>query len=533
VSPTSSNINVPLTPEGVELLKNRMKDIAREVEKMSDQHLARLADVKTEVIGQHRKNRNSVTLDDAEKIEQAKDKASKKWTQPVLATVAVVSKDTIERMFKCDRVRVDSIKSVASALRVDERDLVDRIYWPRFATTVDLSEDAEPKLDDEQQARSLFAHPFQTIIDQKTKDFVGREYVFTESAKFINSKTNGYFTIIGDPGIGKSTILAKYVQNTGCVAHFNVENDGDNRADQFLESVCKQLIKQYQLSYSLALPADAKSDGVFLNKLLDEVALKRNGKPVVIAVDALDEVDQSSQTNKNANILYFPRYLPSGIYFLTTVRRGVDVPLVTDAPQQIFNLMNYQSQSRADVCTYIINRVNGSDKLRQWINSQKLTEENFIDEIATRSENNFMYLYYVLYGIEEDIYPELSLDSLPLGLQQYYQFHSQKMGMNDLPRSNVKINVMYHLAESRQPISCQLISEYIGETPLKVQDVLKAWLQFLHKRTIEGEVCYSIYHPDFWRFLHKHETIEAARVSISKINKQKSDNLWEAMFGDE
>jgi len=30
----------------------------------------------------------------------------------------------------------------------------------------------------------------------------------------------GYFTIEGDPGAGKSAILAEYVRRTGCIAHF-------------------------------------------------------------------------------------------------------------------------------------------------------------------------------------------------------------------------------------------------------------------------------------------------------------------------
>ena len=82
---SASNMNgVSLTPAGVALLKNRMVDIAREVNEISDEHLARLANVNTQVVHQYRKNRKSVTLQDSKKIEDAKVKASKKWTIPVL-----------------------------------------------------------------------------------------------------------------------------------------------------------------------------------------------------------------------------------------------------------------------------------------------------------------------------------------------------------------------------------------------------------------------------------------------------------------
>ena len=89
------------------------------------------------------------------------------------------------------------------------------------------------------------------------------------------------------------------------------------------------------------------------------------------------------------------------------------------------------------------------------------------------------------------------------------------------------------MAESHQPISCQLISEYVGEQQLTVQELLDDWEQFLHKPIIEGETCYSIYHASFRDFLHRKDIVQAAGVSLKAINKQKSDNLWEAMFGDE
>ncbi len=371
---------------------------------------------------------------------------------------------------------------------------------------------------------------FRSLIEDKTKDFVGRQYVFEDIAKFLTKNPKGYFIIEGDPGIGKSAILAEYVRQTGCVVHFNVQGQYET-AKEFLKTLCTELLNRYQLT-SMTLPDDAKQYGAFLDQLLAETALNRNGKQVVIAIDALDEVDRSSH-NSNDNILYLPRYLSEGIYFVMTRRRGVEIPFITDAPQQLFKLMDYENQSREDVCTYIQNRINGSESLRQRIVERGETEAEFIEKIAEKSENNFMYLVYVLQDIEQGLYKDLSLERFPQGLQQYYEFHWRHMGMTAKPLPVSKINTVYHLAESHQPISCQLISEYVGEQQLTVQELLDEWEQFLHKPIIEGETCYSIYHASFRDFLHRKDIVQAAGVSLKTIKKQKSDNLWEAMFGDE
>src|SRR5262245_46004334 len=102
----------------------------------------------------------------------------------------------------------------------------------------------------------------QGLIADKTEGFVGREYVFAAIDSFLASQPSGYFVVEGDPGVGKSAILAEYVRRHGCVAHFNVRSQGVNRADQFLASVCAQVIARYELPYP-ALPPDATRDGAF------------------------------------------------------------------------------------------------------------------------------------------------------------------------------------------------------------------------------------------------------------------------------
>ncbi len=357
---------------------------------------------------------------------------------------------------------------------------------------------------------------FQSLIEDKTEGFVGREYVFDAIESFLTNNPKGYFIIIGDPGMGKSAILAKYVQDTGCIAHFNVQLQGPNRADQFLQSICTQLIDRYQLPYD-PVPSNAIRDGEFLSQLLDEVAQRSNGKPVVIAIDALDEVDSGSY--RDANILYLPPHLPTGVYFIMTRRRGVEVPFTTYAPVQIINLLEYQADSQRDVRKYIQNRVNSSEKLRQRVDKRRETIAEFIDKIVDKSENNFMYVRYVLQDLEKGLYQDLSLESFPQGLQGFYEFHWRRMGMTPNPLPDAKIKIVYILGEVRQPVSRQQICDFSGEDPRTVQTVLNEWEQFLHELLRDNQRRYSVYHASFRDFLHRKDILETTGLAIPGIHQ--------------
>ncbi|MEQ9237023.1 Swt1 family HEPN domain-containing protein [Coleofasciculus sp. E2-BRE-01] len=377
-------------------------------------------------------------------------------------------------------------------------------------------------------------HSFQSLIEEKTAGFIGREFVFQAIEEFLTSQPSGYFIIQGEPGIGKSAILAKYVQQTGCVAHFNVRSQGINRADQFLENVCTQLIARYNLPYS-SLPPDAKRDGKVFSQLLAEIVkaqgvAPKKGKRLVIAVDALDEVDQTDHSG--ANLLYLPTSLDKGVYLVMT-QRPVTLTLTVNTPPHRFNLMQYQTQSLEDIHRYIRSEINKSSPLQAWIDERGLTVGEFVTQLANKSENNFMYLRYVLPDIADGKYRNLSIESLPQGLQDYYEDHWRRMGMFDKESKRTKIKIVYVLAELREPVSRELIAEFAGEDAFTVQEVLDEWQQFLHRDKFNGETRYSIYHSSFCDFLSRKDIVQAAGVTLQDINARISDKLMQGMFGDE
>ncbi len=361
----------------------------------------------------------------------------------------------------------------------------------------------------------------ETIIADRTQDFTGRRFVFEAIAKFLQNNPKGYFVLEADPGVGKTSIMAKLVLllKRHCVAHFNSQSQGIVRAEQFLENACTQLIRGYQLNYP-QLPENATRDGNFLSRLLGEVSAKLGGKKLIIVVDALDEVDLGLQRH-GSNVLYLPDALPDNVYFIVS-KRGQSLPLPN---HQDFDLMHYSTESLADVNVYIDKRTGNSASIQSWINRQNLQREQFVAAVAEKSQYNFMYLRYVLNDIDSGKYSDVNLQDLPRELEGYYDKHwMQMMGRKEDDLLEMRVKIIYVLSKAREAVSRGWIAKSVGETDFKVQQVLKKWESFLRQQQVDGEIRYSIYHNSFRDFLAKNETVQAAGVDVEKLIRQGMDN---------
>ncbi|HEY9705166.1 MAG TPA: hypothetical protein V6C58_22200, partial [Allocoleopsis sp.] len=198
------------------------------------------------------------------------------FTQEEFAEKVNISLDDYKRVIGTKKDKPDGvsrylIEKIAKALNKSATDFIDPDKW--FDNKI-------------KQYRS----GFQALIDEKTRRFVGRQFVFDKFQEFINTQKQGYFTLVGDPGEGKSAIASHYIKDVvkyQCLYYFNVYSDSNNRADQFLKNICNQLIAYYQLDYK-DLPPEATEDGNFFKKLLEEVSKKLGvGEKLIIVIDAL------------------------------------------------------------------------------------------------------------------------------------------------------------------------------------------------------------------------------------------------------
>jgi hypothetical protein len=131
---------------------------------------------------------------------------------------------------------------------------------------------------------------FVSLIADKTENFVGREFVFNAIDDFMRANRSGYFLIEGEPGIGKTAILAELVKRKGYPHHFNIILQNIRTPKQFMFNACAQLIARYNLDHDY-IPEDAGNDSGFLIQCLEEAASLRDSRPIVFVIDALDESD--------------------------------------------------------------------------------------------------------------------------------------------------------------------------------------------------------------------------------------------------
>lgn len=368
---------------------------------------------------------------------------------------------------------------------------------------------------------------FQTVIDDKTKLFCGRKFVFNAINQFIKNYKSGYFTILGDAGMGKSAIAAKYiVDNPGIICFFNIRAEGRNRPDVFLKLIRQQLSQRFDI-------ANVENDD--LSTLLTKASGKlSNFENLVIVIDALDEVDQDD----NGNLLNLPMYLPEKVYLILTRRpynsEDKRLTLSPDTKYQELDLREYQDKSNDDVKVYILEFL-GLEKykagLEKWINQQNdSSKPKFVDTIAAKSENNFMYLRYVLEAIAEGFYEDEKLEQLPAGLQGYYESHWRIMGMTNRPLPKDKIKIIYVMCALKSAVSREMIVKYSQEDNLTVQEVLKGWTQFLQEQKTYQPSRYRFYHESFRDFLIRQDIVEAAGVSLPEISAEVANNMGEGLI---
>jgi hypothetical protein len=400
-------------------------------------------------------------------------------------------------------------------------------------------EDKVSKDNVDDQDNYSFIHPQYHHLESKTKEVVGRQFVFNAIQDFVQNNTNGYFTIVGDPGEGKTTILSKFIldNQSRCAYYFIRLNAGQNKFEGFIDTIYRQLTSRFL--HLSSFPVNRIKDSSFLENLLHEVSLQLTpSEKYYVIVDALDELDtmeQSKHQSEKTNYLYLPDKLPNNIYFLIARRRQDSIKrrlhFSNECHQMIFDLKNYHKNCREDIMSYISQSLNDNeyqDSLRQWYENQGLNKYQFIELLSDKSENNFLYLACVIPEITKGFYTNIELVKLPQGLINFYvqqwdrmfpHLYDDQLSDNQILKHKCQLRVIDYLAQSSSSLTVKTIYQYAKNsfqdiTEYDILLILNEWIQFLDVEQIHKDKYYTIYHTSFQTFLANNDEVSLTRNEL-------------------
>jgi hypothetical protein len=366
-------------------------------------------------------------------------------------------------------------------------------------------------------------------VAEKTAGFVGRRFVFTAIDSFVARQSRGYFFVRGDPGIGKTALMAELVRRHGYVHHFNILTRRINSPSAFLRNVCARLIAEHRLDHAY-LPPEASLDSGFLMALLGTIARRGDAaRKTILLVDALDEAERPRPGA--GNTLHLPESLPPGVYIVATTRREgeTNLPLRIDCEQETLSLDHADPANLADVEAFVANHLQHPG-VRRYLAATRLDDAAFVSRMVAKSEGNFMYLHYVLPAVARGEYSGQGAAALPQGLTAYYEQHWQRLRSADEDFwVAYRLPIIMALTVLRQPVPFDLIAKLSGIAQLaRVQLALDDWCPFLHaERVVENggeELRYRLYHLSFLDFVTQKREVG---VSLRQAHRRVMEALAE------
>lgn len=440
-----------------------------------------------------------------------KDENDKKITHVDMGKALHCDPKTISRhVFAGEEVNSDTVDKICKHFNIYLAQGVDLNLWNQLISDVNAKNPT---------VKISYPPEFKSLIESRTKQFVGRKYVTQAFHEFRQKNDRGYFTVLGEPGTGKSAIAANYVVNNQAICYFHIASQGNNTPEKFLNSIREQLIQRYKLS---------KVNSANLATLVNLVAEKlSSSESLVIVVDALDEVIQEVGAE---NILFLPRNLPKNVYFFLTrthYRTDGQKRLFTevDTPQHELDLRQMKDISQNDIknCIHLfLNKDEQfSPKLQVWLNRNSYTQDNFIREVSERVVDNFMYLVCLMDALTKKEYADFNLDDLPKTLEDYYHLHWERMGMNR-PENIHKKKILYLLKEVKQNkgnIYDEFIVEILNIDIHILDQVITDWYQYLLEEENEDLIYYDFYHQKFFEYLTKRKELNTEQKIFREVNE--------------
>ncbi|MCX8511999.1 MAG: TIR domain-containing protein, partial [Chthoniobacteraceae bacterium] len=394
---------------------------------------------------------------------------------------------------------------------------------------------------------------FTDYLHHKRRKFVGREWLFEEIDLWRYESEERALLITGDPGAGKSSVVAQLVHNNTdgqvigyhCCQSDEIETLLPARFVQSLAAMIASRLPDYAAQLEVPAVAAAldkkrcESDpsGAFLEGILQPLHALPNPEEGVryILVDALDEAMGHAGSHTIVDVLASRiERLPPWLRVVATTRKE---PLILQKLSALRAKSIDASDPRnlADLGLFVRTRLQGA--LAEKMTIAKVTSDDVVKRISERSGGNFLYAVRVLDGLQRDHFSFDGLDKLPQGLNALYLDFFQRLfgkiqGRDLSPEAEASFQkarpFLEVLIAAREPLTIEELSEASGihlETELPH---LERRLAQILSAPLRGSVrTVALYHKSIadWLALKDHVFFVSAKQGLERLARYTASVL--------
>lgn len=388
-------------------------------------------------------------------------------------------------------------------------------------------------------------------ITQRTQGFVGRKWVFSEIDHWLaNPGGSRCFVITGEPGVGKTAVAARLVQFSNALVpplqgmenlrpgflsafHFCIPWQVDTTDPLiFTRHISSQLTKNDDFAHALinrggitleAIQNVSENYGQAINIMIRHLTVNAwsaveafaqvvlaplaaasacNPRQLfVILIDGLDEAARGRADGSIVDLVARADGLPQNVRFLMTSR--VDSLVLRYFGDQCGFLMMNQARgdNQRDVQLFIEQQLSKSVDLETHLQQQKVSVRRFTEALTIASQSNFLYLSHMLSEISLTTLSSITIEHLPIGLDDVYRRFLMSCVAKDLSRYRIQYRpILGLLAVARLPLALVDVARILNLELQLLHDSLTDLSQFFDPILLAEEQ-YFLYHQSIVDFL--------------------------------
>jgi hypothetical protein len=344
--------------------------------------------------------------------------------------------------------------------------------------------------------------------------------------EFVKNNNNGYFCLVGHPGIGKSTLVAQFVKD------LHLDQELNNL--QIIEYWIRRGTAQAQVEYFLndfiqrtdnLFPEakEIKAQGKTILDLQQQLFSKwrlwseKNGdKKLLILIDGLDEGAE------NNLVSYLPREIFENILIVYSSRIGGHQSI-----EELWPSLPIENLSKIELTGLPENEIR--DLMDVVAQKYKLKfEKNWIAEVVKSSQGNPLYLKLLINSIEKGIITINESNGLPNELNDHYKAILKRYAA-DSDGEGLLMSI-YSMAAAKDFLTINhlgYINKLKADSLHRIAIILK---EVCYESILaEGVIGYQLFHESFREYLVNEEAIKVAEANNELI---KFCSSWQDLAGE-